>query len=95
MVQPCGCPLQDGPAIQEHIESEVIVDFKIALRRHQSWRPQHEPWKAPTVERHELRETFAVQYWIDHRRKRLKNIEHDQIYDDYLIDRESARLQET
>lgn len=90
MVHPCGCRLQDGPTIQEHIESEVIVDFKMALRKHPSWQPLREPWKDPVIERRELQETFSVQYWTDHGRTKLKSTEYDQVYNDYFIDRERA-----
>jgi hypothetical protein len=90
MVHPCGCRLQEGPTIQEHIESEVIVDFKMALRKYPSWQPQREPWKDPVIERRELQETFPVQYWTDHRRTKLESTEYDQVYNDYFIDRERA-----
>ena len=90
MVHPCGCPLKDGPATQEHIESEVIVDFKMALGKHPSWQPEREPWKDPVIERRELQETFPVQYWTDPGRNKLGSSEYDQVYNDYFIDRERA-----
>lgn len=92
MVHPCGCRLQDGPTIQEHIESEVIVDFKMALRKYPSWQPQREPWKDPVIERRELQETYPVQYWTDQRRTKLESTEYDQVYNDYFIDRERAMI---
>ena len=90
MVHPCGCRPENGPTIQEHIESEVILDFKMALRKYPSWQPQREPWKDPVIERKELQETFPVQYWSDHRRTKLESTEYDQVYNDYFIDRERA-----
>jgi len=92
MVQPCGCSIQNGPTIQEHIESEVIVDFKMALRKHPSWQPPREPWKDPVIERSELQETFPVQYWNDQGRAKLESSEYDQVYNDYFIDRERATI---
>ena len=92
MVHPCGCPLVNGPTIQEHIESEVIVDFKMSLRKHPSWQPNREPWKDPAIERCELQETFPVQYWTDHARTRLESTEYDQVYNDYFIDRERSTI---
>lgn len=90
MKHPCGCPIQDGPLIQEYIESEVIVDFKMTLRKYPSWGPPREPWKDPVIERKELQETFPVQYWTDDRRTKLETTEYDQVYNDYFIDRERA-----
>ncbi|KAJ9616702.1 hypothetical protein H2200_000421 [Cladophialophora chaetospira] len=90
MKHPCGCRMQDGPTIQEHIESEVIVDFKMALRKHPSWQPEREPWKDTVIERRELQETFPVQYWNDRGRTKLESTEYDQVYNDYFIDRERA-----
>ncbi|KAI1616221.1 hypothetical protein EDD36DRAFT_461111 [Exophiala viscosa] len=92
MVHPCGCPIRDGPTIQEHIESEVIVDFKMALRKHPSWQPQPELWKDPVIERRELQETFPVQYWTDHGKTKLESTEYDQVYNDYFIDRERSTI---
>jgi hypothetical protein len=92
MVHPCGCKLQGGPTVQEHIESEVIVDFKMALRKKSSWQPPQESWKDPVVERHELQETSPLQYWADHRRSKLQSTEYDQVYNDYFIDRERAMI---
>lgn len=88
--QPCGCPIQDGPLHQEHVESEVIVDFRMTLIKNPSWRPKPVLWKAPPVERRELLERHPVRYWNDHERAKLVNTEYDHIYDDYHIDRESA-----
>lgn len=90
MVHPCGCKIEDGPIIQEYIESEVIVDFKMTLRKYPLWRPPREPWKDPVIERKELQETFPVQYWTDHRKTKLESTEYDQVYNDYFIDRERA-----
>lgn len=90
MVNPCGCSMHNGPTIQEHIESEVIVDFKMALRKYPSWQPQREPWKDPAIERSELKETFPLQYWIDGEKTKLESTEYDQVYNDYFIDRERA-----
>ena len=92
MVHPCGCKLQGGPTVQEHIESEVIVDFKMALRKKSSWQPPQETWKDPVVERHELQETTPLQYWTDHRRDKVQSTEYDQVYNDYFIDRERAMI---
>jgi len=92
MVRPCGCKIEDGPPIQEHIESEVIVDFKMTLRKYPSWQPPREPWKDPVIERGELEETNPVQYWTDQRRTRLESTEYDQVYNDYFIDRERATI---
>jgi hypothetical protein len=92
MVHPCGCKLQGGPTVQEHIESEVIVDFKMALRKKPSWQPPQEPWKDPVVERHELQETNPLRHWADHRRIKVKSTEYDQVYNDYFIDRERAMI---
>jgi hypothetical protein len=89
-VQPCGCPLQKEPLHQEHVESEIIIDFKTTLIKNPSWRPKPLPWIAPPVEQRELQERYPVQYWNDHGRTKLMNREHDHIYDDYHIDREST-----
>jgi hypothetical protein len=90
MVHPCGCPMKDGPKIQEHIESEVIVDFKMTLRRHPNWTPQREPWKVPVAQPNELAERYPVRYWKDKKKSKVKRSEIDQVYDDYVIDRERA-----
>jgi hypothetical protein len=90
VVQPCGCPIQNDPLHQEHVESEVIVDFRMTLIKNPSWRPKPVLWKAPPVERRELQERYPVRYWNDRGRAKLVNTEHDHIYDDYHIDRESA-----
>lgn len=92
MVHPCGCKLQGGPTVQEHIESEVIVDFKMTLRKQSSWQPPQEPWKDPVIERHELRETNPLQYWANHKRIKLQSTEYDRVYNDYFIDRERAMI---
>lgn len=89
---PCGCSMENGPTIQEHIESEVIIDFKMTMLKHPSWRPPQEPWKEPVVERRELHETFPVQYWSDHSRTKLEHTEYDQVYNDYFIDMERAMI---
>jgi hypothetical protein len=90
VAQPCGCPIQNDPLHQEHVESEVIVDFRMTLIKNPSWRPKPLLWKAPPVERDELQERHPVRYWNDRGRTKLANTEHDHIYDDYHIDRESA-----
>jgi hypothetical protein len=54
VVQPCGCPLQNDPLHQEHVESEVIVDFRVPLIKNPAWRPKVAVWKAPPVEQREL-----------------------------------------
>jgi hypothetical protein len=90
VVQPCGCPLQKDPLPQEHVESEVIVDFRMTLIKNPSWRPKPVLWKAPPVERRELQERYPVRYWNDRGRAKLENTEHDHIYNDYYIDNESA-----
>lgn len=90
VVQPCGCPLQKDPVHQEHVESEVIVDFRMTLIKNPAWRPKPVLWKAPPVERRELQERYPVRYWNDSGRAKLKNTEHDHIYDDYYIDNESS-----
>jgi hypothetical protein len=90
MVHPCGCKIEDGPTIQEHIESEVIVDFKMTLRRHPKWTPKREPWKEPEAQPNELAERYPVRYWKDQKKSKVKRSEIDQVYDDYVIDRERA-----
>ena len=90
MVHPCGCKMNNGPAIQEHIESEVIVDFKQALRKHPTWMPQREPWKEPVAQLEEVIENSKVTYWLNDKRKKQKRTELDQVHDDYAIDRERA-----
>jgi hypothetical protein len=91
MVHPCGCKMTGGPTIQEHIESEVIVDFKMALRKNPTWMPQREPWKDPVSQPEEVIENSKVKYWSDDgKRKKIQRTELDQVYDDYAIDRERA-----
>jgi hypothetical protein len=90
MVHPCGCPMENGPVIQEQVESEVIVDFKMAFNKHPSWKPEREPWKDPVIQRSELRETFPVHCWADSKRTKLARDDYDQVYNDYFIDRERS-----
>lgn len=93
MVHPCGCRLQNAPLIQEHIESEVIVDFKMALRKNPTWMPQREPWKVPVEYPEEVIENSKVKWWVDiEKRKKLQRTEIDQVYNDYAIDRERALI---
>ena len=88
--QPCGCSVQSEPLHQEHVESEVIVDFKMTLIKKPSWRPNPSFWKDPPAERHELQERYPVRYWNDLARAKLGNMEYDLIYDDYNIDERSS-----
>lgn len=90
MVHPCGCALTDGPVIQEHIESEVIVDGKMTLRQHPTWAPKREPWKEPVAQPGEVNERFPIRYWGDRAKTKMKRSELDQVYNDYTIDRERA-----
>jgi len=89
--QPCGCPLQKEPMHQEHVESEVIVDFKMALLRHPSWRPKSNYWKRPPKHEGEIHERHPVHYWKDAAKKhKLESSDHDYVHDDYHIDKEIA-----
>lgn len=90
MVQPCGCKYEDGPTVQETIDSEVIVDFKLGLRRHPNWGPKREPWRPPVQKRDELHETTPVQYF--NKAGALTQVQYDQVHNDYVIDREEAVL---
>ena len=89
-VQPCGCQMQKQPLSQEHVESEVIVDFRLTLQRNPSWRPEPTLWKAPPVDPSELQERFTVRYWSAGSKAKLENSEYDNVYDDHHIDRERA-----
>ena len=84
--QPCGCPIQKDLLHQEHVESEVIVDFKMTLIKNPSWRPNPSFWKDAPAERRELLERYPVRYWNDRGRSKLSNMEYEHIYDDYDID---------
>ncbi|MCJ1385544.1 hypothetical protein MMC17_008667 [Xylographa soralifera] len=88
--QPCGCPIRNGPLHLEHVESEVIVDFKMTLIKNPSWRPNPSLWKDPPTYKRELQEGYPIRYWNDHRRAKLRNMEYDNIYDDYNIDEKSS-----
>ena len=91
--QPCGCPISELPQPslhQEHVESEVIVDFKVALMRRPSWRPNILDWKPPPTDHRELQERCPIRYFSDHARTRIQRSEIDHIYDDYNIDRQRA-----
>ena len=92
VVQPCGCPVQKEPLHQEHVESEIIVDFKTTLIKHPNWRPKPFVWQIPPVERRELQEKTPVRYWNDMTKGKLEHAEHDHIYDDYYIDNERATI---
>ena len=88
VVHPCGCPLQKDPLHQENVESEVIVDFRMALLTNPSWRPKAPLWKHPPVERGELVEKTPVRVWKDSSRTKLVRSDHDHVYDDNQIERE-------
>ena len=90
--QPCSCPLQKEHIYQEHVESEVIIDFKLTLTEKPEWRPKPTVWKDPPIERREVQERYPVRYWKDVERVKLENSQHDQIYNDHYVDRESALL---
>lgn len=90
VTQPCGCQLQQEAMHSEYVESEVIVNFKMALLRHPSWRPKPNIWKAPPKQDGELHERCAVHYWSDDKKKRVASTEHDYLYEDYYIDKERA-----
>ena len=92
VVQPCGCPVQNEPLHQEHVESEIIVDFKTTLIKHPSWRPKPFVWQAPPAERRELQERNPVRYWSDRAKGKLGYAEHDHVYDDNYIDNEAAMI---
>ena len=92
VAQPCGCPVQNDPLHQEHIESEVIVDFRTTLLKHPAWRPKQFVWKEPPMEQRELQEKYPVRYWRDRGRARLEDTKYEYIYDDHYIDRKSAKI---
>ena len=84
--QPCGCSIQKDILHQEHVESEIIVDFKMTFIKHPLWRPNPSFWKDLPGERRELQERYPVRFWHDHERSKLGSVEYDHIYDDYDID---------
>lgn len=89
VTQPCGCALKDCPH-QEHVESEVVVDFKAALLKHPAWRPRVTLWRPPPKHDGEVHERRPVKHWKDQARKQLDNSLHDYIYDDSRIDRQRS-----
>lgn len=91
ITQPCGWQLQAEPMHQEYVESEVIVDFKMALLRHPSWRPKANFWKRPPKHEGEVHERHLVHSWKTATKKsKLANSQHDYVHDDYHIDKELA-----
>ncbi|KAL9115248.1 MAG: hypothetical protein Q9227_001042 [Pyrenula ochraceoflavens] len=94
VAQPCGCRVQHEnhePLHQEHVESEVIVDFRMTLIKQPSWRPKSSIGKVP-IERKELQDLSPVQYWSDPQRLKLNSTENDNIYDDHFVDEERAAI---
>lgn len=88
--QPCGCPLQKEHLHQEHVESEIIADFRMTLINQPAWRSKPRLWKSAPVEQRELQERYPIRYWTNSRRDRLENTDYDNIYNDNLIDEERA-----
>ena len=86
---PCGCAF-DATLHQEHIESEVIVDFRVTMARHPDWRPKFKPWKMIAADRCEFYEIKPVQYWSDFEKGELFSSDRDVVYDDSQIDVERA-----
>ncbi|KAL9616246.1 MAG: hypothetical protein Q9160_008872 [Pyrenula sp. 1 TL-2023] len=86
--QPCGCPLQKEYLHQEHVESEIIADFRMTLINQPAWRPKPSPWKSAPIEQRELQERYPVRYWSNPRRDKLENTDYDHIYNDNIIDEE-------
>jgi hypothetical protein len=84
-VQPCGCELGKEPVHQENVESEVIVDFRMSLLKHPSWRPKAPIWKHPPMEPRELQENVPVRVL---KGNQIIDSDRDHVYDDYHIERE-------
>ena len=87
--QPCGCEF-DASLHQEHIESEVIVDFRMTLARNPTWRPKFVMWNTLEADQHELHERKQVQYWNGSATKQLLYSDRDIVHDDSQIDLERA-----
>lgn len=90
--QPCGCTLPESDLHQEHVESEVIIDYRAALQKHPSWRPTPTFWQPPPTDPGEVRGTLRVEHWNDKTKSKLMRTEVDTIYDDNQINLERALI---
>ena len=90
MCQPCGCGfLQNSlPSYPEQIESEVVVDFREAVRENSNLRPCILGESTIGSNEKETADGLAVSVWEDDKQEELENEEWDVIYDYSLVDAE-------
>lgn len=88
VVHPCGCPIKGDTLTQEHIESEVIVDFATSLLSFPSWRPRATLWQPPVKPRRQ--EESVTRHWMDQTQKASLGETYDKVFDDYSIDLQRA-----
>ena len=88
--QPCGCGFLENclPSYPEQIESEVVVDFREAVRENSNLRPYIRGTTTTDCYEKETVDGLAVSVWKDDKQEELENEKYDVIYDDSLVDAE-------